>query len=101
MSLPLSKSALVGLLLIVALAVDAQWEKQPHADPSVISDVFNPSDPNAGYQRKYTITVAAKAEDCFFIEDVQMNQVLNFHFMVSLNRVSLLVHVCQSVHLHR
>jgi hypothetical protein len=28
------------------------------------------------------INVANKAEDCYFIPDVQVNQILNFHFVV-------------------
>ena len=47
-----------------------------------IDKVFDPNDPKAGYQRKYTINVGAKAEDCFALEGVLMGQIMNFHWMV-------------------
>jgi hypothetical protein len=47
-----------------------------------LSRVFDPRDRNSGYMRRYTIDVAHKSEECFFLPDVQENQILNYHFMV-------------------
>ena len=47
-----------------------------------LGTIFDPSDSNAGYQRRYTIEVHPKQEDCFFLPNVRENQVLNYHFMV-------------------
>ena len=49
-----------------------------------VEDAFDPDDDEDSIQRKYVINVANKAEDCYFIPDIKVNQVLNFHFVVSL-----------------
>ena len=50
-----------------------------------MDEVFNLNSGNQGYQRRYTTIVAAKTEDCYFIENVHQDQLINFHFMVRLN----------------
>ena len=50
-----------------------------------VDEVFNLNSGNQGYQRRYTTIVAAKTEDCYFIENVHQDQLINFHFMVRLN----------------
>lgn len=49
-----------------------------------VDEVFNLNSGNQGYQRRYTTIVAAKTEDCYFIENVNQDQLINFHFMVSM-----------------
>ena len=50
-----------------------------------VEQAFNPDSDEDSYQRRYVVNVANKAQDCYFIPDVRMNQVLNFHYVVSLN----------------
>lgn len=47
----------------------------------IIKEVFNPDDYN-GIQRRYTIDVLPKKEECFFLSNLSERQKLNFHFMV-------------------
>ena len=47
-----------------------------------IEEIFNPNSDEISFQRKYIINVANKAEDCYFISNVQVNQKVNFHFVV-------------------
>jgi hypothetical protein len=49
-----------------------------------IEQVFDPDSDEISFQRKYVINVANKAEDCYFIPNVQTHQILNFHFVVRL-----------------
>ncbi len=53
---------------------------QDSADAEVAA-IFNPNLYD-GFQRKYTVEVGPKLEECFFLENLQLRQVLNFHFMV-------------------
>jgi len=48
-----------------------------------VEEAFDPDSEEDSYQRSYVISVANKAEDCYFIPDVKINQVLNFHFVVT------------------
>ena len=48
-----------------------------------IQEIFDPDSDEVSLQRKYVINVANKAEDCYYIPNVQINQILNFHFVVS------------------
>lgn len=51
-------------------------------------EVFDPdNDDEDSYMRRYSITVANKAEDCFFIPEVKSHHVLNFHFVVSFKEI--------------
>ena len=50
-----------------------------------LGTIFDPSDSNAGYQRRYTIEVLSKQEECFFLPNIRENQVLNYHFMVNVH----------------
>jgi len=47
-----------------------------------VEEAFDPDDDEDSIQRQYVINVANKAEDCYFIPDVKINHVLNFHFVV-------------------
>ena len=71
------------VILSILLNVNCQGKQPPSSNQEVdIDKVFDPNDPKAGYQRKYTINVGAKAEDCFALEGVLMGQIMNFHWMV-------------------
>ena len=54
-------------------------EKQAQVDV-----IFNP-DVYDGLQRKYTVEIGPKKEECYGIEGVQASQKLNFHFMVKVS----------------
>ena len=71
-------------MLLLARIQEKAPPPPPIPDPlaNSIEKVFDPNDPKAGYQRKYTINVGAKSEDCFVIEEVIMGQIMNFHWMV-------------------
>ena len=49
-----------------------------------VEEVFDPESDEESYQRRYVINVANKAEECYFIPGVRRNQVINFHYVVSL-----------------
>ena len=49
----------------------------------ILEEAFDPSDGEDSYQRQYVISVANKVEDCYYIERVRVNQIINFHFVVS------------------
>ena len=59
------------------------------ANPEAIDKVFDLNDPEAGYQRKYTVNVGPKSEDCFVLESVLIGQIMNFHFMVRLQKETI------------
>ena len=48
-----------------------------------VDEAFDRSDEEDSYQREYVINVANKVEDCYYIP-MRMNQVLNFHYVVSI-----------------
>ena len=56
-----------------------------------VEDVFDRDDDEESYQREYVINVPNKAEECYYIADVRLNQVLNFHFVVSFKKIFLKV----------
>ncbi len=61
-----------------------QQQQQPEFAAGVDPDVefvFNP-DVYDGYQRRFTVDVPAKKEECFFVENVRPGHKLHFHFMV-------------------
>ena len=79
--------ATLALLLLATLCSSLVNSEDPllhvvNNDDIELRKVFDPRDKNAGYQRRYTIDVAGKSEECFFLPDVEKNQVLNYHFMV-------------------
>ena len=57
-----------------------------------IEQVFNPDSDEISFQRKYVINVANKAEDCYFIPNVQTHQILNFHFVVRLFKMQVVLY---------
>ena len=65
----------------------AQQQQQGQDQPDAfqlseeLAAVFDPSSAD-GYQRRYTISVAPKSEECYFVQGMQEGQKLNFHFMV-------------------
>lgn len=65
------------VLLLVHVLICTTEESQD------IAEIFDPDTDEVSFQRKFVINVANKAEDCYFIPDVQLNQILNFHFVVS------------------
>ena len=81
---------LLGLYaLLLCLPGQAQQQQQQQNDGNIqmsedVAAVFDPSSAD-GYQRRYTINVAAKSEECYFVSGVKLGQTLNFHFMVSRN----------------
>lgn len=75
--------AVLGSTLALVVAAAGQNPPQDEVD---LGAIFDPSDSNAGYQRRYTIDVLPKAEDCFYLQNVRENQVLNYHFMVKRKR---------------
>ena len=50
-----------------------------------VEQAFDPNSDEESYQRQYVISVANKAEDCYYIPDVRVNQAINFHYVVSLS----------------
>ena len=48
-----------------------------------VEEAFDPDSGEDSYQRQYVISVANKAEECYYIPDVKDRQVINFHFVVS------------------
>jgi len=48
-----------------------------------VEEAFEEDEDEDSIQRQYVINVANKAEDCYFIPDVKINHVLNFHFVVT------------------
>lgn len=54
------------------------------ANPESVQEVFDPHSGEESYQRRYVISVLNKAEDCYYIPEVRTNQIINFHFVVSL-----------------
>jgi len=57
-----------------------------------IEQVFDPDSDEISFQRKYVINVANKAEDCYFIPNVQTHQILNFHFVVRLFKMQVVLY---------
>ena len=49
-----------------------------------VEEAFDPDSGETSFQRRYVISVANKQEDCYYISDVKTNQVINFHFVVSI-----------------
>ena len=66
-----------GLLILAWIATFSA------ANPDV-QEVFDPHSGEESYQRRYVISVLNKAEDCYYIPEVRTNQIINFHFVVSL-----------------
>lgn len=75
-------SPLLVLALVASLA-GLSGSQDAAADPD-LEFVFNP-DVYDGYQRKFTVDVEPKREECFFLENVQPGHKLNYHFMVPYN----------------
>ena len=64
-----------------------------------VQEVFNPHSGEESYQRRYVISVLNKAEDCYYIPEVRTNQIINFHFVVSLTLIKCLIEwLSQCVH---
>ena len=60
---------------------------------SILEEAFDPSDGDDSYQRQYVISVANKVEDCYYIERVRVNQIINFHFVVStLDKKAIIIY---------
>ncbi|XP_059088362.1 uncharacterized protein LOC131884556 isoform X2 [Tigriopus californicus] len=72
-------------VLTVVLLVwgSSVYPRDVHGEEASVETVFDPNDDQQGYQRRYIIEVLSKKEECFFIENVQENQIFNFHFMVT------------------
>ena len=76
---------LTSCLLIVCLIRSVINDNNPQApvsnDPDVQA-VFAVDENERSLQRKFTIIVNQKAEDCYFITNVREKRTLNIHFMV-------------------
>ena len=70
------KCSNLNVLIVSVLVLVSTTESQD------IEEIFDPDSDEVSLQRKYVINVANKAEDCYYIPNVQFNQIFNFHFMV-------------------
>ena len=53
---------------------------------SEVEMTFDPASGDDSYQRKFVINVGSKSEDCYFLPNVRNDQVINFHFVVSIKK---------------
>ncbi len=70
------------LLLLLSLSSSSGQEAASEVDPEV-AVAFNP-DVYDGYQRRFTVEVGPKTEECYFLDNVQAGHKINFHFMVKI-----------------
>ena len=77
----ISTSGLLILCLISSVINDNNSPAPSSNDPDVQA-VFAVDENERSLQRKFTIVVNQKAEDCYFITNVKEKRTLNIHFMV-------------------
>lgn len=72
---------MLGKATIITCLIQAISSVDIALDPR-LQKVFEPNSEEESYQRKYIINVAPKAEDCYYIPDIKLNQIINIHFVV-------------------
>lgn len=78
-----------GVFLFAVLVLDRlEWvssedRQDATAAGLTVDQVFDPNSGEVYLQRKYVVSVPAKSEECYFIDDVLQGQKLNFHYLVS------------------
>ena len=80
--------------IIPAILAIFGWPFSLAVSPEV-EEAFSLDSEEESYQRQYVISVANKAEDCYYIPDVKVNQAINFHYVVR-NRIAFIKHVLQA-----
>jgi hypothetical protein len=74
---------LLGGVVSSVISQESGEEIHPQPKNEDAQRAFEPNDsPEESYQRKYVINVESRKEECYYIDEVKINQVINFHFVV-------------------